>query len=51
MSTLNVDEANFHSERKVVEEEFRQRVLANPTAGCSRPSRPTATCSTRTSGR
>ena len=30
MSTLNVDEANFHSERKVVEEEFRQRVLANP---------------------
>lgn len=30
MSTLNVDEANFKSERAVVEEEFRQRVLANP---------------------
>jgi zinc protease len=28
LSTLNVDEANFKSERAVVEEEFRQRVLA-----------------------
>jgi len=30
MSLLNVDEANFHSERAVVEEELRQRVLADP---------------------
>ncbi|GAA0761150.1 insulinase family protein [Ideonella azotifigens] len=30
MVNLNVDEANFKSERAVVEEEFRQRVLANP---------------------
>ena len=30
MSQLNVDEANFHSERAVVEEELRQRVLASP---------------------
>jgi zinc protease len=30
MSRLNVDEANFHSERAVVEEELRQRVLADP---------------------
>ena len=30
MSTLSVDEANFHSERAVVEEELRQRVLADP---------------------
>lgn len=30
MSNLNVDEGNFKSERAVVQEEFRQRVLANP---------------------
>jgi len=30
MGQLNVDEANFHSERAVVEEELRQRVLADP---------------------
>lgn len=30
MGLLNVDEANFHSERSVVEEELRQRVLADP---------------------
>jgi zinc protease len=30
MTSLNVDEANFKSERKVVEEELRQRVLADP---------------------
>ncbi len=30
MSTLKVDEANFKSERAVVEEEFRTRVLADP---------------------
>ena len=30
MSNLNVDEKNFKSERAVVEEEYRQSVLANP---------------------
>ncbi len=30
MSNLNVDQANFVSERAVVEEEYRQRVLASP---------------------
>src|SRR5436309_2310737 len=30
MSNLNVDEGNFKSERAVVEEEYRQRVLASP---------------------
>ena len=30
MSSLKVDEANFASERAVVEEEFRQRILAPP---------------------
>jgi zinc protease len=30
MTSLSVDEANFHSERQVVEEELRQRVLADP---------------------
>lgn len=30
MSSLNVDAANFKSERAVVEEEYRQRVLADP---------------------
>jgi zinc protease len=30
MSTLNVDEGNFKSERDVVKEEYRQRILANP---------------------
>lgn len=30
MVNLNVDEANFTSERDVVKEEFRQRILANP---------------------
>lgn len=30
MINLNVDEANFNSERDVVKEEFRQRILANP---------------------
>jgi zinc protease len=30
MSSLAVNQANFNSERDVVEEEFRQRVLANP---------------------
>lgn len=30
MSNLNVDQANFASERDVVKEEFRQRILANP---------------------
>src|SRR5215469_18813506 len=30
MSTLVVDKANFDSERQVVEEELRQRVLASP---------------------
>ena len=30
MGTLTVDEANFKSERAVVEEELRQRVLASP---------------------
>jgi zinc protease len=30
MSNLNVDEANFKSERATVEEEFRQRILAPP---------------------
>jgi zinc protease len=30
MSNLNVDEANFRSERAVVEEEFRERILASP---------------------
>jgi zinc protease len=30
MQNLNVDEANFASERKVVQEEFRQGVLAQP---------------------
>ncbi|WP_426690607.1 M16 family metallopeptidase [Rhodanobacter ginsengiterrae] len=30
LSNLNVDEANFKSERAVVEEEYRQSVLANP---------------------
>lgn len=30
MHNLNVDEANFQSERDVVKEEFRQRILANP---------------------
>lgn len=30
MANLNVDEANFKSERAVVQEEFRERVLASP---------------------
>jgi zinc protease len=30
MINLNVDETNFNSERDVVKEEFRQRILANP---------------------
>ncbi len=30
LSSLNVDEANFKSERDVVKEEFRQRILAPP---------------------
>ncbi len=30
LSNLNVDEANFRSERAVVQEEYRQSVLANP---------------------
>jgi len=30
MVNLNVDEKNFNSERDVVKEEFRQRILANP---------------------
>lgn len=30
MVNLNVDDANFNSERDVVKEEFRQRILANP---------------------
>lgn len=30
LSNLNVDDANFKSERAVVEEEYRQSVLANP---------------------
>ncbi|MEQ1806161.1 MAG: pitrilysin family protein [Burkholderiaceae bacterium] len=30
MANLNVDEANFMSERRVVEEEYRERVLASP---------------------
>jgi zinc protease len=30
MHNLNVDDANFKSEREVVKEEFRQRILANP---------------------
>lgn len=30
MASLRVDEANFQSERAVVQEEFRQRVLADP---------------------
>lgn len=30
MVNLNVDETNFSSERDVVKEEFRQRILANP---------------------
>jgi zinc protease len=30
MGTLNVDDANFKSERDVVKEEFRQRILAPP---------------------
>lgn len=30
LSNLNVDEKNFQSERAVVEEEYRQSVLANP---------------------
>jgi zinc protease len=30
MANLDVDEANFKSERAVVEEEYRQRVLASP---------------------
>lgn len=30
MANLSVDEANFNSERKVVQEEFRQSVLAQP---------------------
>lgn len=30
MVNLNVDEANFVSERDVVKEEFRQRILSNP---------------------
>jgi zinc protease len=30
MSSLQVDDANFHSEREVVKEELRQRVLADP---------------------
>ena len=30
MQNLNVDETNFKSERDVVKEEFRQRILANP---------------------
>ena len=30
MANLNVDQANFSSERDVVKEEFRQRILANP---------------------
>ena len=30
MSSLNVDDANFRSERAVVQEEYRQSVLANP---------------------
>jgi zinc protease len=30
MVNLNVDDTNFNSERDVVKEEFRQRILANP---------------------
>src|SRR5438876_1006343 len=30
LASLNVDESNFKSERSVVEEEFRQRILAPP---------------------
>ncbi|HXG84836.1 MAG TPA: pitrilysin family protein [Pyrinomonadaceae bacterium] len=30
MQNLNVDQANYNSERDVVKEEFRQRILANP---------------------
>ena len=52
MSNLNVDEANFKSERAVVEEEYRQRILASPYGrlfnGLIRRRR---TCSIPTSGR
>jgi len=30
LANLRVDEANFHSERAVVQEEYRQRILASP---------------------
>lgn len=30
MQNLNIDQANYNSERDVVKEEFRQRILANP---------------------
>ncbi len=30
MVNLNVDDANFNSEREVVKEEYRERILANP---------------------
>ena len=48
MSNLDVSEANFKSERAVVQEEYRQRVLANPTAASTRRSRRARTPCIRT---
>jgi predicted Zn-dependent peptidase len=48
MSNLNVDDANFKSERAVVEEEYRQRVLASPTGVSTNRSRRARTPCTRT---
>jgi zinc protease len=42
MSGLTVDEANFKSERAVVQEEFRQRVLADPYGRLFQAVAPTA---------
>jgi zinc protease len=40
LSTLVIDEPTFVSERDVVKEELRQRVLANPYGRCSRCTSP-----------
>ena len=52
MQNLNIDDANFRSERAVVEEEYRQRgCWPRPTAGSPTRSKPIPTCSTPTGAR
>ena len=51
MGSLVVDEANFKSERDVVKEELRQRVLASLMGGCSTSTSPQATFDVHPYGR